>query len=243
MILKFRRLNQQGFTIVELLVATAVFSTILVLVTIMMTSIGNLYQKGINQSRVQDAARTITDDVSKHLELSSGGRLINAHNGIDGPGTFCIGNTRYTYVIGKKLGNVNNDTTSTHVLWRDEIDSTPSCPEVNLNVSNPIAPTAPFGKNGVELMPLNSRLIKFEIGGSTSPYTFKLGIAYGDDELLCSPNDSATCTGTRDMIDKTTSPPAWNDFVNGDLLCKGSAGDQFCSTAISETNIVQRIGY
>jgi prepilin-type N-terminal cleavage/methylation domain-containing protein len=236
-----KRLNQQGFTIVELLVATAVFSTILVLVTIMMTSIGNLYQKGINQARVQDAVRTITGDVSQHLELSSGNRLDNASNGTATPGTFCIGNTRYTYVIGKKLNSINDSTNSTHVLWRDDPGTTASCPAVNLDVAQPHSPSPQPGTDGVELMPPNTRLIKFEILGPNSPFAFSIGIAYGDNELLCSPADATTCSGSKSMTGLVPVP--WNDFINGDLLCKGSAGDQFCSTAIADTNIVQRIGY
>ena len=57
--------KQAGFTIVELMIATAILSTILLLVTTMMINIGNLYYKGVNQARVQDGVRTLADDVGE----------------------------------------------------------------------------------------------------------------------------------------------------------------------------------
>src|SRR5665213_2550121 len=65
-----KNLNRKAFTIIELMIATSVLSIILLLVTTMMISIGNLYYKGINQARVQDDVRTISDDLSSHLQLS-----------------------------------------------------------------------------------------------------------------------------------------------------------------------------
>lgn len=231
--------SQDGFTIVELLLAMAVFSTILVLVTIMLANIGGLFQKGVNLAKVQDAARSITADVTQNLQVSSG----SPHR--DGvptatQGALCIGNTRYSFVIGKQIGP-NDGTHSAHVLWRDTIQLPTACLSADLSVGNPNNINQ-VGKNGTELIPLRSRLISFDIEGS-SPYTFKLGIAYGDDDLLCSPSDPDTCsTVDKDMTSPASPPFAYNDFLNGDLKCKGRSGDQFCATATSTTNIVQRIG-
>ncbi len=61
---------QKGFTIIELMIATAVLSTILVMVTVVMVNIGSLYYKGINQARVQDDVRSIADEIIKNIQLN-----------------------------------------------------------------------------------------------------------------------------------------------------------------------------
>ncbi len=131
--------HQQGFTIVELLIATAILSTILVAVTIVMLNIGNLYYKGVNQALVQDTARGIGDEVSQRLELSSQPQVKSAASA-GGVAAYCIDNTRYTYVIGVQIGSSpppGIGTVFKHVLWRDTIHSADTCVTANLAADNP----------------------------------------------------------------------------------------------------------
>lgn len=170
--------NQNGFTILELMIATTVFSVLLVMVSVVMISIGGLYFKGINQSRVQGSVRAIIDEVSRHLELSKYAPQTghSIYGGID-VYAYCIGDTRYSYVIGHQIGDGVQ-----HVLWRDAIDPN-TCPTppnlVNGNVTD-----------GVELIAPNSRLTMFP--GPTvdtiSPYDLTVGVAYGETDLLTAPS-------------------------------------------------------
>lgn len=243
--------NQAGFTIVELMIATAILSTILVLVTVMMISIGNLYYKGINQARIQDDVRSIADDLSQHLELNDrppttpapplptfgGGTTVNA---------YCINTTRYSYVIGAQVDHQypGGGSIFQHVLWRDTITAG-TCTPANLTATDPSVGTG--GSNGTELIAPNSRLIAFCVTGvdiignpepacipGNSPFNISVSVAYSDDDLLCSPSaPGATCNTA------ATMNPAY--FKNGDLLCKGHIGDQFCATANLTTAVAQRI--
>jgi prepilin-type N-terminal cleavage/methylation domain-containing protein len=204
--------NQKGFTILELMVATTVLSVILLIVTSVMINIGNLYSKGINQARIQDDVRNITDDVSQQLQLSA----TSEQSGVDtsyGPtiNVYCIGNTRYSYVLNTQVnGHLDGLAASpifTDVLWRD---NPPNCQSTHAaDLLNP--PT----DSGTELLAPNSELTAFNITG-TSPYTIAVGAAYGSPSLLVNPF-----------------------AINA--ACQTTAGDQFCATASLTTTVANRL--
>jgi prepilin-type N-terminal cleavage/methylation domain-containing protein len=128
------RRSEDGFTIIELIIATAVLSIMLVLVTVLMINIGNLYYKGINQSRVQDSVRNITDSIGDQLKLSDKVPQ-QATSSTDGhTHAYCIGDKRYTYVLGVQIGHGGLDATGhetnpayKHVLWQDTNPSPGTC--------------------------------------------------------------------------------------------------------------------
>jgi prepilin-type N-terminal cleavage/methylation domain-containing protein len=212
---QYARLNQRGFTIVELMIATSVLAVMLLLVTIILSNIGNLYFKGATQSRVQDDVRSIANQLSEDLQLNGGAVL-------SGPGVYCIdGSIRYSYVIGKESG-----TETQHVLWRDTNPNPASCTSANLALAQPSA-------TGVELAIPSSRLTQFSIS-PVSPYTVNINLAYGDDDLLCTPSVPSTCSSNSNTMIAT-------DFLKGDIICKGHEGDSFCATASLTTTVLQRL--
>src|ERR1700679_3076592 len=151
------RRSENGFTIIELMIATAVLSTIILLVTVLMINISNLYYKGINQSRAQDTARSIIDDVSSHLELSNlspatGSTAYPGPSSGDAVSAYCIDNTRYSYAVGTEIGNKPssgvNPVVLQHVLWRDTIASGAACTPADLTLNNPSTTPGAPGTNG-----------------------------------------------------------------------------------------------
>lgn len=180
--------GEQGFTIVELMIATTVLSVILLLVTVMMTNIGNLYYKGVNQSRLQDDVRNVTSEISQHLELNDQAVTSASHTyGTVTMQAYCIGDTRYSYILNKQIGT--GSTQIEHVLWRDVYDT--GCMPIDLSNAQPESgPNA--GTNGTELIAPNSLLTAFSIS-ATSPYTITLGMAYGTTSLLNLNGSNTTC--------------------------------------------------
>lgn len=208
------KLNQEAFTIVELMIATTILSVILVIVTITMISIGNLYYKGINQARVQDSVRNITDEVSQQLQLSvlpPETPLINpvtARRGVVSAQVYayCIGTTRYSFILNQQIGSDTTKSQVPHVLWRDS--TPPSGCTQNVGLLNAAL------TGGTELIAPNSRLTGLTIS-LASPYRLSVSEAYGDSDLL--------------------------NLSGFNTTCKGQTGDQFCSTASLTTTVVQRI--
>lgn len=225
--------SETGFTIIELMIATAVLSIILVMLTVIMISIGNLYYKGLNQSRIQDSTRTIADDIGQHLKL--GDSLIPAPS-VGSEGAYCVGSTRYTYVMYKQISDNPAPSQTRHVLWRDTNPTPGSCPTALLNMA-----ANPPSSGGTELITPNSRLTDFSIS-SASPYTIVVGEAYGDDDLICDVGYPGDCTNTlltahmAQIIAGTIAPSG-----TGAIHCKGNIGDQFCATSNLTTTVVQRL--
>jgi prepilin-type N-terminal cleavage/methylation domain-containing protein len=248
MMKKQAKLNQEGFTIIELMIATTVLAVILVLVTVLMISIGNLYYKGVSQARVQDDVRSVTDELSQHLQLTSfapaqsnSADPKNTFLGLVPVSAYCIGSTRYSYVVGVQIGTtiaVGSGNSFKHILWRDTIPTGADCLAANLTASTPVDANG-NGTNGTELIAPRSRLTQFCIGAispadhtcvtnTNSPYTIEVGMAYGDGDLL-----------------NNASPSNMSDLARGlnypNATCIGATGDQFCSTAYLNTTVVRRL--
>lgn len=213
--------EQHGFTIVELMISMAILSVILVVVSVAMISIGNLYKKGINQAKVQTAVRNISSGISDQLRLNSGNSGVGSSNvlgqtaGGQQVKAICIGDNRYTYVVGVQQGadSTESDPRSPHVLWRDKYsggDCAASAPNISQN--------NPAGVDGVELIPDNARLTHFEVtetGSGSGVYVVRIGIAYGENDLL-----TGAGLGTR---------------------CISDANTRFCATAYLQTKVAQRM--
>jgi len=239
MIKRHTNTDQTGFTIIELLIATAVLSTILLLVTTMMVSIGNLYYKGINQSRVQDDVRNIVDQVSQYAQLGNSDPI-----GVSSGTTqaYCINNVRFTYILDRQLGTGTGKSgvpQSKHVLWRDANPSPGTCSNLGL----PDLTAATPSPGGTELMVPNARLTQFSIT-NVSPYSVAVGIAFGDDDLLCdsgfiAPSD-CTITGVSAHM-TTLINNAGAIAPSGTIVCKGTTGEQFCATASLSTTVARRL--
>lgn len=217
--------KSEGFTIVELLIATTVLSVILLLVSTMMVGIGRLYFKGINQARIQGNVRSITDEVTQNLQFNDFQQDAPV-NKTYGTYTvkvevYCIGSLRYTFTqnhqIGTSLSILKQQVP--HVLWRDTISPGSCINKADLTLSNPSSAPGSGGSNGTELIAPNSRLTTLDISNNPattgSPYDVAVGVAYGDSDLLAG-SDLST-------------------------YCKSNAGDQFCATAALETTVERRL--
>lgn len=97
---QIKQSNQKGFTIIELLIATAVFSLVLLGTTYSVLQIGKIYIKGYIDSQTQNTARNIVSNITQALQYSGGvintkGLLISG----TGSGYFCINGNRYSYNV------------------------------------------------------------------------------------------------------------------------------------------------
>lgn len=172
-----------GFTIVELMVATLVFSIVLLTVTLGIIQISRVYYKGINEADVQNTARSIMDTVTQAIQFSGSDITVTPS---PVPGTmqaFCIGNTQYSYKLGYQL--TENDTPG------------PNQTKAAF-VSNNIAGCsgAAAQTSGKEFLSPNMRLADLSVT-EVSPgklYKVTVRVAFGDDDLLNSPTgQNASC--------------------------------------------------
>ena len=205
-----------GFTIVELMVSTVVFSLILVGASAGLVQLGRFFYKGVATVQTQEANRAIINEISQSIQFSK--KVITPppplpvtrpEINLGQPDTFffCVGAIRYSYAVDRKM-SVNPDTANKkekrHVFWVDEPDE--GCLDMaspgpaDLNEENPCAIDT-VCKFGRELMPESTRITDFSIVNFNDVYTITLSLAYGDD----SDSDGAITTfnGRRVCEDKS----------------------------------------
>jgi prepilin-type N-terminal cleavage/methylation domain-containing protein len=221
--------SQQGFTIIELLIATMVFSVILLGATTALFQLERMYYRGIITDQTQTTSRSIMADISQQLQLSQNkvvattapapydygqGSIFNA---------FCIATTRYSYVINGQVeagnGQYNpNDHTIEHALWRDTIGGSQACTPLNLGQKDP-EDSKIAGTNGSELLSQNMRLADLRLSSDCNTArlcTITVHVIYGDDDLL--------------------APDPTNP-----LGCQSTFGDQWCASSKLTTQVFKRL--
>ncbi|HLZ15353.1 MAG TPA: prepilin-type N-terminal cleavage/methylation domain-containing protein [Candidatus Saccharimonadales bacterium] len=96
--------GQRGFTIVELLIATLVFSVVLLLVTVGILQVSRVYYKGVTETNTQNAARNILDAVSQAVQFNSGTVTPSPLSPPAGSQAFfCVGSQEFIYYPGYQL--------------------------------------------------------------------------------------------------------------------------------------------
>jgi prepilin-type N-terminal cleavage/methylation domain-containing protein len=203
---------QAGFTIIELLIATLVFSVVLILITTGILTFTKSYYQGINQSNTQNAARTILDNVSQAIQFSGVAVTspITPNNGSQG---VCVGSQRYSFLLGGQLWDDGTPDAAqhqvSHALMLDNSGLCTGAPAQNLK-GTPVA--------GTELLQPRMRLSNLVVTGlGNGLYKVTVRVVYGDDDLLNNP------TGT-------------------DASCKVSiSGSQYCAQSELSTTVQRRI--
>lgn len=219
--------EQKGFTIIELMISTTIFSLILMLCLAGIMQITKMYYRGITQNRTREVARTITDEISEAVRYSNqpiqvgltvaGPRIEPDENTI---GYFCVGPRRYTYSIDRQVkSNPSTDKTQKqvkHALWVDQLGGCLAPAKIDLETPTP---------DGKDLIPENMRLYDLsltQIDAAKNLYEVSVAVAYGDEDLLHVKKDAAD--------------------VPTDLTCEGGfVGVEFCATTKFLVTIQKRL--
>jgi prepilin-type N-terminal cleavage/methylation domain-containing protein len=223
------RLRDNGFTIIELLVATAVFSVILLVITAGIMLFTRDYYKGVIQANTQNVARTIVNTFGQGIQFSPATNISGTWPKIQDSGAihgYCINGISYGYILGKQLNPGASGYAANQVLVAD---SGIACYD---------ALSAQMPNDAAELMGKHMRLAQFnvaQVAGSTDAYSIDVRVVYGDDDLLCSPNEVARSCSSQ------TAMPNLSDYQTPDLQCKGNVGSQFCAVSELSTVVKKRL--
>lgn len=235
----------RGFTVIELMIATTIFTILLLVVVAGVMQFTHQYYRGVIGSQTQNVARRLLNSVAQTIEFSPGKSdtalstliKLNAATSVIPPHTYgyCVGpSQRYSFQLGKEV----NDTPAVHALISD-VTSSCSTSTYALDASNGNVLTNNDPNTGhpplqaTELLGAHMRLSKFDINPVVSmpgAYSITVKVVYGDDDLLCSPS-KGDCNST--AVSTNLSQP--------DITCKRTAGSQFCATAEYSTVVEKRV--
>jgi prepilin-type N-terminal cleavage/methylation domain-containing protein len=212
---------QSGFTIVELMIATLVFSVILLVITYGVLSFTNRYYKGINSSTTQNTARSALDSMSQAIQF---GTSVGASTFSSPDGVFCAGSKMFLYTPGK----LYSGSTPGPGQW--------GLYEFNNPATGCVAPASAPG--GAELLSKNMRVANLSV---TQPdplrnlWQVDFKVAYGAPDLLCAPlSQPGSCVSSAATL---TDP----QLHASDVTCKSEVGSQFCSVSALSTTVEQRL--
>lgn len=200
--------KENGFTIIELMIATLVFSVILTVITMGVMSFTSRYYKGSNASTTQNATQNIIDTISQAIQFGTATIQPTATTN----NYFCAGGYVFTYDKGVFY------TGSQTGLYMAPMGSV--CSSVT--------------SGGRQLLGKNMRITNLAVsslGAGSHLYKVTMSLAFGANDLLCSPSQPSSCTGG--------SMTFW---PVSDIRCKTTTGSQFCATSTLTTTVEQRIG-
>lgn len=148
--------TQTGFTIIELMIATVVFTIIMLIITISVMHFTNSYYKGLTQSSTQTVARNIVNSVTQAIQFT-GDRLISSLPQKIKPGStgaYCIGGELYSFKLGVEQEPSSRPYNHQNVLV---VRPDPNCSTTS------ITPNLVTGGNAQGLLSSNMWLASFSI--------------------------------------------------------------------------------
>src|SRR5687767_8498832 len=151
-----KQVNQRGFTVTELMIATAVFGLILLVISTAILQLTRVYYKGVTETKVQATARNLVDSISQAIQFS--GQTVTTTNPTPTVGNsyaFCVGNTQYSYTLGYQLADSPSGAQTYHALVAYDL---PGCLS-----STPAQDVRLEDVDGRELLEPNMRLSKLEV--------------------------------------------------------------------------------
>ena len=212
-----KQIHEKGFTIVELLIATAVFSMVLVIVTIGFISLSNRYYKGVITANTQSTTRNVTDVLRRNIQFSTTGVTAGESNGVK---FICTNGLKFFFRYNVKyLGAQSTETNPG--LFMQPYNS--NCASEQLNRSL-----------GTQLLGENMSVVDLRSIGIGSSYTLSVRIAYGDLDMFCSSSLGVSCSDANASL--TTDQLR---FAIPDLACK--QGVIFCATSGTEFMVHNRM--
>lgn len=92
--------KEKGFTIIEILIATTIFSVVLLVFLTAFVKISQVFYKGVTMSQVQEATRNTLNSISDDIQFTKNPPSPN-------PATdyFCIADHRYTFKKGVQVAS------------------------------------------------------------------------------------------------------------------------------------------
>lgn len=228
--------KQSGFTIIELMIAISILSILLLASAVVMLNIGSLYAKGVDATTVQNDSRNVIQSIASSIQFNYlSGSQINSGSQryYSSTGTlytvyaYCIGYTRYSYIIGFP----DNSNTFAHTIWKDTMRYQGACKPLNILIPTPncIGSSkciASATGSGSDLTNSNMHLASLSINSNPNYpqlYSISIGLAYGLKDMF-NVNSSGTLVTT-----------------DGNYVCGNRTSERYCATSSLETTVVQRI--
>lgn len=196
---KKRKMDNKGFTIIELMIAISILSVIMLISSTAIIFIARQYQNGVTRTTLQSASRQLHQKFTDSIKFS-GGEIIQTDS--DGYSVICVGDSRY-YFKTPLTGSITTTTGMSNLFFdKNSSGFSSSTCGAGLNESS-----------SAKLLPNNSRVAQALLACDTpSPKscTLKTTFISGDDDLF----NVSTSTDIDTLSCKAGIGNQWCSIVN-----------------------------
>lgn len=164
--------NNKGFTIIELLIATTVFSVVLLLATETIIYVSKTYVKGQVEAQTQQTAQNILSTISQDIQYNRRSTVNISISNMKSYYYFCIGSHVYVYTLNHSLSS----SFPTGLLVSPDPQCTPPTKIINSGA----------GGQTKQLLSAHERLGQLNIVQQKNNNTFVISVrvAYGNSPYL-----------------------------------------------------------
>ena len=211
--IRLRPKNNKGFTIIELLIASGVFSFFLLILLFSFIQISRMFYKGVNMSNTQEATRTIVSSLTDDIRFAqSNPSTIQSSAANANIKYFCVADHRYRFILGNQIGYTNTNPyniNSNFGFVRENV--TGGCLDPGTTGAGGISPQEILD-NGMQLN----------------------WLSVGCNEARCFISTHVVFYSERDML--------LPNYTDASAECSGAlAGSQYCATASYSATVLKSI--
>jgi prepilin-type N-terminal cleavage/methylation domain-containing protein len=227
--------NQSGFTIVELMISTAVFAVILLVAVLMITKSLDAYYKVSVDTSVSSTLQAVNSTVEQDMQSQDSTVLPQ------GSDYLCTSDEEFIYNLGKEMPTEVSSLPQPYALYEFPIANLAQC-----DTTPELAPFPSAIASGQSLLGTHYRLLAFNVTpvnllDEPAEWNVDIKIAYSSggvngagDDLLCSPSIGVSPPTQRGGC--SPSSPSFNyltDLGNittdAGIICKSDSGEQYCN--------------
>jgi prepilin-type N-terminal cleavage/methylation domain-containing protein len=211
--------KQEGFTLIELMIALTVFTVVLMMCVFGVIYVGRIFYKGVTAAKTQNVARVTTDDIVRGLQFnySDSTTFLAANPAANEPGLLCMRGVAYKFLLYRQYVNTTNpayDWQSTYGLRKQLLNGGAACPSL----------TDTSWDTATEQLGEGMRLTAFSVTPSATVdgWDVSIGVLFGDNDLLTDADEG--------------------DITGPLVKCLGSAvGSEFCSYSNLNLMVAKRL--
>ncbi|MEM6998013.1 MAG: prepilin-type N-terminal cleavage/methylation domain-containing protein [Patescibacteria group bacterium] len=225
------KIQQRGFTVIELMIATATFSVVLIVVLSALLAIGRLYYKGTTEARVQEVTRGALDRVTRSVQFSGvpieSGTLSSTNPAYSLASYYCFGGVWYVYSPGKQLRLDAVTDPSVESSYGIHVQRTSDCS----------SSSEPTDLNAAEeLLGQDMHLVHFNILEDSGLVEASMRVAFGGDAATS--GDLSEIFGYNSAIDNGNG---YTDPAEIERCATNVSGSEFCAVSTLSSLVYRKV--
>ena len=206
--------KQRGFTLIELMLAMAFISVLLLAIALTIIQIGTIYNRGMTLKEVNQSARTISDDITRSIAGSESFSLATNYVAQPTGGRLCVGQYSYLWNYAKSLQDSSRiqftDTTQNAkgpIRFVKISDSSGSyClrqangqyPNIRVNDSNKASELLKAGDRTLSIHQFSIRSTANATDATTGQQLYNISFTIGTGDVIALNSDQTSCLPPND---------------------------------------------